>query len=323
MLLMLEGNIPQCSIYLLYKYNIIDACLKIPMEIEALSDTKLINEEIDNSMKLVKIGAFLLEENLIKDYLIFTKENQNLKEKDDRKLEILKDFRRSIYLALLTFTFKKYEKKMTKKELVNGAKLIYKESLKLSNDLLKEITIFSTSVEDIITFINNQDNIESNLARLDNAKLIRKIKNPFLLKSIFLAMCFENLTFINNIQNPNKDQKINFDKNFIEKFLLNPNESMNEEAFRVENELFRENYKKIIKKYSNWLKYLDDEDLFEIDNLKPIFDGSAIQKILNIKAGKSLGILMESLIEFQILKRSLTEEEGTNFLKNKFKELQA
>ncbi len=319
---MLEGNLPQCSIYLLYKYKIIDACLKIPFGIENLSNKELIENEIDNSMKLVKLGSYLLEEEFTKTQLIFNKKifkEENLL--DEKKIEILKEYKKSIYLALLTFTFKKYEKKITKKESLNGSKLIYKESLKLSNELLREITIFSTSVEDIVSFINNQENINKEFSRLNNAKLIRKIKNPYFLKSVFLAICYENLEFINMLFTGDENKKLSLNKNFIENFILRDleiKESKNVEEFKM----IRENYFYILNKYENWMNNLIKENLLDIDNLKPIFDGVAIQKILNIKAGKSLGILMESLIEFQILKGNLNEAEAAQYLKDKLKEIQ-
>jgi len=319
-LLMLEGNMPHSSIYLLYKYNIIDACLKIPLGIDNLSDPKLIEEEINNAMKLVKLGAYLLDENLTKEKLIFEYEKEsNLTE--EKRTETLKDYKRSIYLALMTFTFKKYEKKLTKKELVNGAKLIYKESLKLSNDMLKEITVFSYSVEDIISLINNPDKC-SDSKRLNNAKLIRKIKNPYFLKSIFLAVCLENFNFIHNLNFEDQRKRNTFDQNFIECFSLYPTTEVIQENFHNEFNLIRENYAQVIQKYSNWIGYLIKENLMQIDNLKPIFDGKDIQKILNIKAGKALGLLMDSLIEYQISQINLSEEEAIVFLNKKIQEIE-
>jgi polyhydroxyalkanoate synthesis regulator phasin len=321
MLLMLEGNMPQSSIYMLYKYNIIDACLKIPLGIDSLSNPKLIKEEINSSMKLVKLGAYLMEETLSFEILIFGLEKEK-ELTENKKSEIIKDFKRSIYMALLTFTFKKYEKKLTKKELVNGSKLIYKESLKLSNDLLKEITIFSTSVEDIIAFINNPENLNDNNSRLNNAKLVRKIKNPYFLKSIFLALCYENFNFIQTFKFEDERERNAFDQDFIENFILFPTNDSNQQNFLNKYNLIRENYSKIMQKYTDWISYLLKENLLEIDNLKPIFDGLEIQKILNIKAGKNLGILMESLIEYQISQGNLTQDEAIAFLKMKMKEIQ-
>lgn len=323
---MLEGNLPQCSIYLLYNYNILDACLKLPLGIDSLSDQSLINQEIRNSIKLVKFGAFLLEEKFTHEKLIFLKEETgNLNFNNEKISEIFKDFKRSINLALLSYKFKSYSKKQGK-EVVNGAKLIYKESLKLSNDLIREITVFSTSVEDIIAFVNGDN--DTILKRLSNAKLIRKIKNPYFIKSILLAIAVENLDFFNSLLAKKcSEEKFIFDDYFIEQFSINENINSkqayyaSEKLFGNEFALINENYFRILEKYNNWVEYLIKENLLEIDNLKPIFDGVSIQKILGIKAGKELGIIMESLIEHQIVHANLTEDEAVEFLYKKKNEI--
>ena len=295
MTLMLEGNRPQSSIYLLYKYNILDACLKLPMGIENLSDKNTLEIEINNTLKLVKLGTFLLENDFILENLILLKAEKNLSL--DKRLELFKDFKKSIYLALLSITFRNYSKKQGK-EMINGSKLIYKESLKLCNEHIKEITIFSTSVDEIISFVNNEENFQPNLSRLNNARIIRKIKNPYFLKSIFLAICIENLNFMNKIISKNSNEKIEdlknldnykhrmqFDNEIIESYNMGANKDFvydNSHTCRNEFQLINENFYNILDKYKNWIQYLKIENLLEIDSLKPIFDGMTVQKKLNM-----------------------------------------
>ena len=52
-----------------------------------------------------------------------------------------------------------------------------------------------------------------------------------------------------------------------------------------------------------------------------MFDGNEIIKILKIKPGKIIGILIESLINIQIEEPKITKEEAINFLTKKRNQL--
>jgi hypothetical protein len=342
---MLEGEKPECAFYLLYKYNILKSILKLPLGFDSLSEKNQIEKEIRNSMILIKLGCFLLKENSIQEKLIFLaeekEENNRNKEKNinlnnltekslsfplpesnslDSKKEILKDFQKSIYFCLLAFPYRKYERKIGK-ENFNGSKIIFKDSLKLTNELIKEIWIYTTSIEEIIDFVN--DNKKSLIEKkLNLAKIIRKLKNPYFLRTIFIAICYENLMYIND-NNNNENENDNLVDFFIEEFSLCQNTNEN---FKKNNNLFNQekiynNYYNILGKYIKFLDFIIEENLIHVDKLKPIFDGICIQKLLNIKAGKHLGELMEDLIEQQIINKNFNEEDAKKFLEKRKDEL--
>ena len=77
----------------------------------------------------------------------------------------------------------------------------------------------------------------------------------------------------------------------------------------------------IIHKYELFYKFIEQEDLFSTDEMKPIYDGSQIMQILKIKPGKEIGILIEGLIENQIIHPNLSESEACEFLQRKREEL--
>jgi hypothetical protein len=344
---MLEGEKPECAFYLLYKYDILKSILKLPLGFDSLSEKNKIEKEIKNSMMLIKFGCFLLKENSIKEKLIFLVE-ENLEENEEgkknaekkininknnstekpllvsiddisysneiKKKEILKNFQKSIYFCLLAFPYRKYERKIGK-ENFNGSKLIFKDSLKLTNELIKEIWIYTTSIEEIIDFVNdNKKNLIEK--KLTLAKIIRKLKNPYFLRTVFISICYENLIFINDIENSNTNydkENLNLSEFFIEEFSLYENKYNQEKIYN--------NYYNVLGKYIKFLDFIVEENLIHVDKLKPIFDGICIQKLLNIKAGKHLGELMEDLIEQQIINKNFNEEDAKKFLEKRKDEL--
>jgi tRNA nucleotidyltransferase/poly(A) polymerase len=248
LLLMCGGNKPQAAIYLLYKYNILDACLKYDNE-----------EALLNAVNLSILLGYILE-NKIYDIEYKT-----------------------LYIDLLALPYRKFKIKVGKDEMY-VSEYIIKESLKLPNDYIREIKILSENIEPFMKYVE-----ENNYDRLTCGKLIRKIKGVYVQKLIIISIC--------------------------ESYVKDNSNSLKEE-------LNIDVLSSIIKRYKNFENYLEKENLLNIDNLKPLYDGNEIQKLLQIKKGKEIGILMEALIEEQIKSPEMDHEQASIFLKIKRKEIE-
>ena len=71
-----------------------------------------------------------------------------------------------------------------------------------------------------------------------------------------------------------------------------------------------------MKKYGDFYKFLIDEHLDKINEMKPLLNGKDIKKELNISDGKQIGILLSYLIEEQIKNPKITKDEAIIVLKN-------
>ena len=180
--------------------------------------------------------------------------------------------------ALLTSPFKNYQRKIKKNNEI-GSKIILSQILKIPNN----------EVNDIMSIINNINIIkklvfQNKLERLIIGLAFRNIKEKYITKIIILSICEEY------IENNNQNEIIG---------------NLNKEKFNL-----------ILKKYEDFYKYLIDEHLDKINEMKPLLNGKDIKKELNISDGKQIGTLLTYLIEEQIKNPKITKDEAIIFLKN-------
>jgi tRNA nucleotidyltransferase (CCA-adding enzyme) len=75
---------------------------------------------------------------------------------------------------------------------------------------------------------------------------------------------------------------------------------------------------RIIGRYIHFMKDVISMGLQDVHDLKPILDGKKIAGILGIKPGPQLGKLLQQLIEWQIGRGQVLEEEAVHWVKNHF-----
>ena len=61
--------------------------------------------------------------------------------------------------------------------------------------------------------------------------------------------------------------------------------------------------------------------MLHIDKMKPLFNGKEILDLLNMKAGKEVGILLDYLLEEQIKDPKLDKDQAIEFLQKKKEEI--
>lgn len=281
--LMLDGNKPQCAIYLIYKYKILDAVMKLPLSIYGSKNeasymaTEEEKRDLNTSLNLTIVGSFLLEKLSNKSY---PNTKFFLSDYFDPSLNPNKKI---FFLSLMTLPFLKYSVKINK-EILKADAYIIRESLKLSNEYVRDISVLSENLQILVDYVETGD-----FDRLSSAKLVRKIKSNYLHKLTAISICYEYLI----------------------------------KVFRLEDNLLEyldiEIFDKICLKYEIWYKYLEVENLTKVDELEPLFKGDMIRDIFQAK-GKEIGILLESLIEKQISNPDLTKDEAISFLNKKREE---
>ena len=186
-------------------------------------------------------------------------------------------------LLLLTVYFRKMQVKFGK-ENISINKLIIRESFKASNDYIRENQIMNENIDDIMALIN-----KNNYERLSIGKLLRKIHYKNIVKILLASICYEYI------------DKIDFKELIYD---------INEDILQP-----------IIDKYKFFYDYIVKENMLHIDEMKPLFNGQDIIKILDIKPGKIIGKMIEALIDEQIKEPNLTKEEATDFLMKKKDEI--
>jgi tRNA nucleotidyltransferase (CCA-adding enzyme) len=278
--LMLDGNKPQCALYLIYKYNILDAVMKLPISIyEAQNDCLKINsdaEKIDliTSLNLSIIGSYLLEK---------CAKSLSIHHSTLFLTDFFKPFKppnkKMFFLSLMTLPFMKYSIKVLK-EILKADAYIIRESLKLPNEYVREISIISENLISLIEYVN-----KGIFDRLSSAKLVRKIKSQYLYKLTAVTICYEYLN-----QSKSEIRLLEF----------------------IDTTLFDE----ICLRFEKWYQFLERENLLKIDELEPILKGDMIREIFKAN-GKEIGILLESLIEKQISQPNLSKDEAITFLHKK------
>ena len=186
-------------------------------------------------------------------------------------------------LLLLTLYFRDMQVKFGKENTTIN-KLILRETFKTSNDYIRENQIMNENFDQLMSLINS-----NNYDRLTIGKILRKIHYKNIIKILLASICYE---YIN---------KMNL------KILIS----------EIDNNILQP----IIDKYIFFFNYINKENMLHIDELKPLFNGQDIIKILNIKPGKEIGILLELLMNEQIKNPNFTKENAIEFLNKKKEEL--
>ena len=246
--LMMESFYAYSSIYMLFKFKLLESCLKF-------DEGK--KEDYIKCVNMMILGNCLKE----KFWSNFNKQEVKI-----------------LNYSLLTSPFKIHERKIKKNNEI-GSKIILSQILKIPNN----------EVNDIISIINNiiiikKLILENKLERLTIGLAFRNIKEKYIKKIIILSICEEY------IEKNNQNEII---------------ENLNKETFDL-----------IVKKYEDFYKFLIDENLDKISEMKPLLNGKDIKKELNITDGKQIGTLLTYLIEEQIKNPKITKDEAIIFLKN-------
>ena len=186
-------------------------------------------------------------------------------------------------LLLLTLYFRKMQVKFGKENITIN-KLILRESFKAANDYIKENQIMNDNLDELISLVN-----KSNFERLLVGQILRKIHYKNIIKLLLTSICYEYLKTA-NLKEIIKE---------IDERILQP----------------------IIDKFKFFFNYITKEKMLHIDEMKPLFNGQEIIKILNIKPGKEIGKLLELLIEEQIRDPNFTKESAIKFLNKKKEEV--
>ena len=188
-------------------------------------------------------------------------------------------------LLLLTINFRNMQVKFGKENITIN-KLILRETFKTSNDYIKENQIMNENIDDLMTFVN-----KNNYERLTIGKILRKIHYKNIIKILLALICYE----------------------YIEKI------GLKELICDINDNILQH----IIDKYKFFYDYIVKENMLHIDDMKPLFTGQDIIKMLDIKPGKIIGKLLELLIEEQIKDQNFTKEMANDFLMKKKDEIGA
>ncbi|KAJ3304667.1 CCA tRNA nucleotidyltransferase, mitochondrial [Kappamyces sp. JEL0829] len=74
----------------------------------------------------------------------------------------------------------------------------------------------------------------------------------------------------------------------------------------------------IIDRYSGLVKHIFANSLQTAHDLKPILDGKSVAKVLNVKPGPHLGVILQELIEWQMEQVQPSEEQAIKHLQSKY-----
>jgi tRNA nucleotidyltransferase (CCA-adding enzyme) len=284
LLQMLGGNKPNCAIYLLFKYNILDACLKVDQATQS---------DLLNSVNLCIILGHVIEnyKNNLRDKE--DKKGKQLNNKENKTMKDAKDIKREdednnnkdknihiIYLTLITLPLKQYPIKLGK-ETLNGSIYAIRESLKLKNEYVKDTNIILENYEKLNKIVSSDYN------RLTIGQFIRQVKSTNLEILKITSICTEYYNHCNQTE------------------LL---ETIDTSLLNI-----------IVEKHTKWELYLQQENLQEIDSMKPLMDGISIQKEFQLEKGKIIGELLIALINKQIEQPDMTIDGAKLFLYNKIK----
>jgi tRNA nucleotidyltransferase/poly(A) polymerase len=158
--------------------------------------------------------------------------------------------------------------------------------LLLSHLFGQNVSLWKISHNLIINFDEFTELKDQNLSRLKIGIYLRKIKGNNLIKMIFISLSNE----------------------YVEKFSNN----------KILNEINKEKLDELFKKYYEIYEFVDKENLFKIDELKPILNGKDILNYFPKTENKQMKFLINSLIEEQIkTKNTLSRNEAIEILKNK------
>ncbi len=157
------------GIYLIYKYNLIDAVLKL----ESYNNKELndnLKNEINKMVNVFLVGYYIAQEN-------------NFCENDEYNKD--DNFRLTFHLLLLTVSFRNFKVK-TGKEIHSISQLILKDTLKYSSDQIKENLIMTSSIDEFMKIVN-----DGNYNRLNSGRILRNIQYKNIPKLFITSIALE------------------------------------------------------------------------------------------------------------------------------------
>ena len=155
---------------------------------------------------------------------------------------------------------------------------IIRFTYKTSSDYLKANFLICTNFDELFNIINSEQ-----YERLKIGKILRKITYKNILASLFACIAYE----------------------YIEKVELN------EVLSNIDGNILQ----KIVDKNKKFFNFINSENMLHIDKMKPLFNGKELCEILNMKAGKEIGYLIDYLLEEQIKDQKLSKEHAIELLK--------
>ena len=155
------------AIAYLYEFNLLDVILQPSKYCEK----NIIENLFLPTTNLYILGEYLYEKMNIFD-IEFTSENFN-------KIDY--------GLLLLTLYFRNVKVKFGKEKTTIN-KLILRETLKTSNDYIKENVIMNENIDELILIINS-----NNYSRLSVGKILKKIHYKNIVKILLASICYEYL----------------------------------------------------------------------------------------------------------------------------------
>lgn len=161
---------------------------------------------------------------------------------------------------------------------------ILKFTYKTSTDYLKANYIMCSNFDELFNLIN-QDNYD----RLKIGKVLRKITYKNIIPCLFASIAYD----------------------YIETVELNS----------LLNEINDNVLQNIINKNKMFFEFISKENMLHIDKMKPLFNGKELLDLLNMKAGKEIGILIDYLVDEQIKDQYLTKDQAIELLKKKKEEI--
>ena len=185
-------------------------------------------------------------------------------------------------LLLLTLCFRNIKEK-TDKENNTINYLILRDTLKTSNNIIKENQIMNQKFDELLSIINTDG-----YNRLTVGKILKEITYKNIIKLLYGCLSYEYVNII-------------FPESLID--------SINEDEL-----------KPLIEKYKKFFDFIKNENLLHADEIKPLFNGKEIMELFNIKPSKEVGLLINYLVETQIEEPNLKKDEAVNLLTRKRKE---
>jgi tRNA nucleotidyltransferase (CCA-adding enzyme) len=155
---------------------------------------------------------------------------------------------------------------------------IIRFTYKTSSDYLKANFLICTNFDELFNIINSEQ-----YERLKIGKILRKITYKNILASLLACIAYE----------------------YIEKVELN------EVLSNIDGNILQ----KIVDKNKKFFNFINSENMLHIDKMKPLFNGKELCEILNMKAGKEIGYLIDYLLEEQIKDPKLSKEHAIELLK--------
>lgn len=270
--LMFEGNKPQSAVYLIYKFEILDNILKVPLhdKLEELKDPAVVNRECVRVVNMIAVASVLIDK-----YLRGKLNSLNFffLNRDTFEDNFLAKFTKALFFDILAFPFRKF-KVQIKKNMVSGAELIISESLKMSKDSIKEI-------ETILMYYSDLRNIihKGIYTRLEVGLLLRNITVKNLTQMLIISISEDYLSVLEENSKNNSLEVIE----------------------EVDTKLIED----ILKKYIAFVSFIITENLKDIENMKTLLRGDEIQNIAKVK-GSDTKKYVDFVLHQQIMNPLLT-----------------